>query len=125
MERSENTKNTKRLDKEEIKKQQLIDSLVNNDTIDIEELNEKADNVEKPADAADIIKEYGQILRTKRKGIVSVANYEGKVFSRFWEKKKFMKLVRKFGVYKNTILFKINIFKIVLKHPKLMKSSAT
>ena len=50
-------------------------------------MNEKADNVEKPADAADIIKEYGQILRTKRKGIVSVANYEGKVFSRFWEKK--------------------------------------
>ena len=95
MERSENTKNTKRLDKEEIKKQQLIDSLVNNDTIDIEELNEKADNVEKPADAADIIKEYGQILRTKRKDpsypypsvSVSVANYEGKVFSRFWEKK--------------------------------------
>ena len=38
----ENVKKTKRLKQEEIKKQ-LIDSLVNNDTIETEELNERAE----------------------------------------------------------------------------------
>ena len=52
---SENTKKTRRLTNEEIKKQ-LIDSIINNGIIETEELNEKADKVEKPEDAAAIIK---------------------------------------------------------------------
>ena len=52
---SENTKKTTRLTNEEIKKQ-LIDSIINNGIIETEELNEKADKVEKPEDAAAIIK---------------------------------------------------------------------
>ena len=53
---SENPKKTRRLNKEEIKKQ-LIDSIVNNDIIKTQELNEKADKVEKPEDAAAVIKQ--------------------------------------------------------------------
>ena len=68
---SENVKKTKRLNEEEVK-QQLIDSRVNNDTIKTEKLNERADRVKKPEDAAYIIKQYEKILRTKRKGIISV-----------------------------------------------------
>ena len=68
---SENVKKTKRLNEEEVK-QQLIDSLVNNDTTETEELNERADRVKKPEDAAYIIKQYEKVLRTKRKGIMSV-----------------------------------------------------
>ena len=52
---SENTKKTRRLTNKEIKKQ-LIDSIINNGIIETEELNEKADKVEKPEDAAAIIK---------------------------------------------------------------------
>ena len=52
---SENTKKTRRLTNEEIKKQ-LIDSIINNGIIETEELNEKADKVEKPEDTAAIIK---------------------------------------------------------------------
>ena len=62
---SENIKKMKRLNKEEVK-QQLIDSLVNNDTIETEELNEKAEKVDTTEDVANIIKEYEEILRTKR-----------------------------------------------------------
>ena len=36
-----------------------------------------------------------------------------------------MKLVGDFKVHKNTIIFKINIFKLIDKYPKLMKSSVT
>ena len=52
---SENTKKTRRLTNEEIKKQ-LIDSIINNGIIETEELNKKADKVEKPEDTAAIIK---------------------------------------------------------------------
>ena len=81
--------------------------------------------MEKPEDAAEIIQEYEEILRTKRKGIISVAYHQGKMFGWFCEKEKFLRLVSKFGVHKNTIILKINIFKLINKHPKLMKSSVT
>ena len=64
---SENTKKTRRLSKAEIKKQ-LINSIVNNDIIETKELNEKADKIEKPEDAAAVIKQYEDV-RTKKKRI--------------------------------------------------------
>ena len=36
-----------------------------------------------------------------------------------------MELVSEFKTHKSMIIFKINIFKLIDKHPKLMKSSAT
>ena len=45
----------------------MTDSVFNNDIIETEELNEKADKVEKPKDAAAITKQYEDIIRTKRK----------------------------------------------------------
>ena len=99
-------------------KQLLIDSLVNNDTIETEELNERAEKI-----ATKIIKEYEEILCTKRKGIISVAYQQGNVFSCFREKEKFIKLVSRFKIHKNTIAFKIKVFKLINKHPRLMKSS--
>ena len=60
----EKTKKTKRLSKEEIKKE-LIDSMVNNDIIETAELNEKADNAKKAEDATAVIKQYENIIRTK------------------------------------------------------------
>ena len=98
---------------------------MNNGTIETEELNEKAEKVEKPENAADIIKKYEEILRTKRKGIISVVYHQGKVFSRFREKKKFVRLVANFKIHKNTIIFKINVFKLIQKYPRLIKSSVT
>ena len=45
----------KRLNEEKVK-QQLIDSLVNNDTIETEELNKEVEKVQKPEDPVDVIK---------------------------------------------------------------------
>ena len=67
----ENVKKTKRLNEEKVK-QQLTDSLVNNDTIETEGLNERVQKLDKPEDATNIIKEYEEILHTKRKGIITV-----------------------------------------------------
>ena len=121
---SENSKKTKGLNKEEIKKK-LIDSIVNNDTTETEELNEKAENIEKPEDAAAIIKQYEDIILAKKKNITSIVYQQGKVFKRFKEEEKFIKLVSEFKLHKSTIIFKINILKLIDKHPKLTKSSVT
>ena len=41
--------------------------MATNNAVKIEELNNKADKVQKPEDAADIIREYAEILRAKKK----------------------------------------------------------
>ena len=70
-----------------------------------------------------IIKQYEDIIKTKKKGNINVAYYQGKVFKRFKEKGKFVKLVSELRIHKNTIIFKINVFKLCKKYPKLLKSS--
>ena len=72
MKGSVNIKKTKRLNEEEVK-QQLIDSLPDNHTIETEELNKRAEKMDKPEDAANIIKEYEEIFPMKKKGIITVA----------------------------------------------------
>ena len=115
---SEKSKKTKRFNKDEIKKQ-LIESIIINNAIEIDNLNELAEKV------ANIIKQYEEILRTKRKGIISVAYYQGKLFKRLKEKEKFIQMVSNLKIHKSTIIFKISILKLIQKHPKLMKSSVT
>ena len=54
---------------------------------------------------------------------MSIAYYQGKIFKRLKEKEKFIKLVSQFGIHKNTVIFKINVFKLCEKYPKLLRSS--
>ena len=51
--------------------------------------------------------------------------YQGKIFKRFKEKEKFQEMVGKLNIHKSTITFKINVFKLIEKYPKLMRSSVT
>ena len=46
-----------------------------------------------------------------------------KIFKRFMKKEKFAKLVSELGIHKTVIMFRINIFKLCKKHPKLLKPS--
>ena len=117
-------KKTKRLNKDEIKKQ-LIESITINSSVEMDDLNELGEKVEKPEDAANIIKQNEEILRTKRKIIISVVYCQGKLFKRFKEKEKFIEMVGKLKIHKSTLIFKINVFKLIEKYPKLMKPSVT
>ena len=115
-------KKTKRLSKEEIKTK-LLDSMTIDEIVEFDDLNKEAKKIQDPKKAADIIKRYEDIIKTKNKGIIDVAYHQGQVFKRFKEKEKFAKLVSELGIHKNTIIFKINVFKLCKKHPKLLKSS--
>ena len=58
----------------------------------------------------------------RKKGIINVAYYQGQVFKKFKENKKFTELSTELGIHKNTIIFRINVFKLCKKHTKLLKS---
>ena len=63
------------------------------------------------------------LFAKKKRNILSIAYHQVKVFKGFKDKEKFMKLVNEFKVHKSTIIFNINIVKLIDKHPKLRKSS--
>ena len=115
-------KKAKRLSKEKIKTK-LLDSITIDEVLDCEYLNKEAEEVRHLERAAKIIKWYEDIIKTKNKGIINVLYHQGQVFKRFKEKEKFTELVSELGIHKNTIIFKINVFKLCKKYPKLLKSS--
>ena len=117
-----NSKKAKRLSKEEIKKQ-LLDSMTIDEVVEFDDLNKEAEETKDPEEAAKIIKRYEDIIETKNKAIINVAYHQEQVFKRFKEKEKFAKLVSELGFHKTTIIFKINVFKLCKKYPKLLKSS--
>ena len=115
-------KRVKRLPKEEIKKK-LLDSMTIDEVVEFDDLNKETEEMQDPEEAAKIIKRYEDIIKTKNKGIIYAACRQGQVFKRFKEKEKFAKFVRELGFHKTTIIFKINVFKLHKKYPKLLKSS--
>ena len=97
-------KKTKRLTHEELTKQ-LIESMVVNEVVETDQLNKQAEEDQKPEDAADLIKQYENIIRTKKKGIMSIAYHERKVFIKFKDKEKFITLVNQLKIHKTTLIF--------------------
>ena len=104
---AEDTKKKKRLGLDEIKKK-LLDSIIVNDTVENDYLNKKAEEVDEPEKAAEVIKECENIIKIN-KGIASVAYYRGKVFKKFKDMEKFSTTVDKLKIHKTTIIFTINI----------------
>ena len=102
--------------KEEIKKQ-LLESMIIGEVVESEDLNKEAEEIEESERAVRIIKRYEDIIKTKKKGIISIAYYQGKVFKRFKEKEKFVKLVSELGIHKNTIIFKIDVLNCLKNTP--------
>ena len=115
-------KKTRKLTHDGIKRQ-LIESMLVNEVLESAELNKQAEKVEDPKEAAGVIKQYEDIIRTKKKGTINITFHQGKDFKQFKEKGKFITLVNQFNIHKTTIIFKINIYKLCKKYPKLLKSS--
>ena len=75
------------LSKEEIKKW-LMDTIVYNENIEAEDLNELANIVGKCEETMDIIKKYEDITKTNKKNMMFLAYQQGKVFRKFKENRK-------------------------------------
>ena len=115
---------SRRPSKEEIEKR-LMDLLIYKESIDTEDLNERANIVESYEEGVDYIKEYKDIIKTNKKSIIFFAYQQDEVFRKFKENRKFKSLVEQFKITKGTIIFKMNIVKLVDKYPKTMTSSVT
>ena len=93
------SKKTKRLSKNEIKKQ-LLESIITNEIVESEKLNKKTEEIQEPEEVAEAIEQYEYIIKTEKKGIISIVYYQRMVFKRFNEKEKFIKLVSQLGIHK-------------------------
>ena len=116
------SKKAKRPSKEEIKKQ-LLESMIIDEVVEFEDLNKEAEEIREPEKAAELIKRYEDIIKMKKKGMISIVYHQGKTLKRFKEKEKLVKLVSELGIHKTTIIFKINVYKLSEKYPKLLRSS--
>ena len=59
----------------------------------------------------------------KHRNIIWLAYQQGKVFEKFKENAKFIKMLKQFGISKFTIIFKINMVQLINKQPKIKNSS--
>lgn len=82
-----------------------------------------AKKVEKFEDTAAKIREYKEIIRTKKKNIIFIAYQQGKVFKRFKEKENFIQMLKRVGINNSEIILKINMLKLIDEYPRLMRSS--
>ena len=101
----------------------MLESIIINEVVEWKELNKKTEEIQEPEEAAKVIEQYECIIKTKKNRIISITYNQKKVFKRFKEKEKFIKQVSQLGVHKNTIIFKINVFKLCERYPKLLRSS--
>ena len=75
-------KKKNRLSKVEIKKQ-LLESMIIDENLEFDNLNKEAEKIRDPEETAEVIKQYEDIIKTKKKGIINVTYHQGKVFKRF------------------------------------------
>ena len=87
------------LSREKIKKW-LIDTIVYNENINKEDLNEQANIVENCAEAMDIVKKYEDMIKTNKKNIIFFAFQQGKIFEKFKENRKSKSLIEQFKITK-------------------------
>ena len=77
-------------------------------------------NVKK--DAAAVIREFEEIIKSKERNIVWLGYQQRKVFEKFKENAKFIEMVNQSGVSKSTIIFKIYIVRLIDKYAKIKNS---
>ena len=74
------------------------------ETVEFDDLNKEAEEVQDPEKTVIIIERYENIIKTKRKGIINVAYHQGQVLKRFKEKENFDMLVSELEIHKTTII---------------------
>ena len=77
--------------------------------------------VEKPEDTTKVAQKFEEISSSIKKHIIWLACSQGMIFEMFKQGQKFSNIIRKFGVSRLTILFKIVFAKRINEYPKKEK----
>ena len=67
-------------------------------------------------DAAAVIRQFKEIIKSKKRNIAWLAYQQGSVFEKFKENSKFIEMVKQFGVSEPVIIFKINIICLLVNY---------
>ena len=67
--------------------------MILDENLEFEDLNKKSKETQDLEKAAEIIRQYEDIIKTKKKRIINVAFHQGQIFKRFKEKEKFARFV--------------------------------
>ena len=94
----------------------MINEIVN------EDIEETAKNVKSSEEAGEVINKMEKIIKSNKCNILWLAYQQGQIFERFKMNDNFFDMVKKFGISKSTILFKISMVKFVHKYPRMKKS---
>ena len=78
----------------EQRKKQFFESTINSERHENKGIQDKANIVKKSDEAAQIIREFQPIIRSKNKNIKWLAHQKGKVFEKFKENAKFIEMVK-------------------------------
>ena len=101
----------------------LIKSIIKNEgDLDYTELSVKAQNVKEKEDAVKVILDYERLIKTQKPN-VRLACQQGFVLKKYKESAKFSTMVHELRISKSTIVFKISLFELVHKYPKLIHST--
>ena len=114
-------KKPRRLNKGQIKNHLLVSFVY--DDINKEDLSERADTTKDYREAIKVIEECENIIKTNKKKMIGFAYEQVKIFKKFKEDTKSKNLVEQFGISKTTVIFNINIVKLVEKCNKMEKFS--
>ena len=87
------------------------------------EIEEKSKMGERFKNAAKIIQEFEEIIRTNKKDIVQLAYQRGLIFQKFMENNKLAKMITKLGVCRSKIWFKIAIVELINEYTKMKNCS--
>ena len=70
------------LSKEQIKSK-LLDLIIIDKALESKDLNKEVEEVQDLERAAEIVRRYEDIIKTKKHGIINVAYYQGQIFKKF------------------------------------------
>ena len=76
-----------------------------------------------PDEAVDVVNNVEKIIRSKKSNMSWLAYQQRQIFEKFKANENFIDMIKKLGISKSIILFKISIVKFVNKYPRMKKSS--
>ena len=111
--------------KQQNSKTKKLMELIMSEEVDREGIEDLLRNVDRPDDAAKLIRRIERITKSKKNNILILAYHQELIFKKFKENSRFTGAVNTLKIGKATINFKIGIINFTDDYPKVRKSSVS
>lgn len=111
-----------RKNEQEIKRE-FLKLLVEKGSIENGKLIQTPENVVSLQDAIKRVKHYEKLFHREKQNVVNDAYRQGYILPKFKESEEFIETVKKLGISKSPVAFKINLYKLFKKFLLLKQST--